>query len=43
MADIQHAIQIAAPPEAVYPLVATGKGFQEWWAEDVSETNGVQE
>jgi hypothetical protein len=29
MADIQHAAQIAAAPEAVCPLVATGKGFQQ--------------
>lgn len=35
MADIRHAIQIAAAPEAVYPLVSTAKGFGEWWAADV--------
>jgi len=41
MADIQHAIQIAAAPEAVYPLVATGRGFGQWWAADVADTNGA--
>jgi hypothetical protein len=40
MPDIQHAIQIAAAPEAIYPLVATGKGFGEWWAADITETSG---
>jgi hypothetical protein len=38
MPDIQHAIQIAAKPEAIYPLIATGKGFTPWWAEDVTES-----
>ena len=37
MADIRHSIQIAAKPEAIYPLVSTAKGFSEWWAEDVTE------
>jgi hypothetical protein len=41
MADIEHAIQIAAPPEAIYPLIATGKGFGHWWAEDITESAGV--
>jgi hypothetical protein len=40
MPDIQHSIQIAAKPEAVYALVATAKGFTEWWAEDVTESEG---
>ena len=43
MPDIQHSIQIAAPPEAVYPLVATGKGFGQWWAADISESAGSVE
>jgi uncharacterized protein YndB with AHSA1/START domain len=38
MADIQHSIQIAAKPEAVYPLCATAKGFGQWWAEDITES-----
>lgn len=37
MADIKHAISIAAPPDRIYPLVATGKGFQQWWAQDVTD------
>lgn len=41
MPDIQHAIQIAAPPESVFPLVATGAGFTRWWAEDVTESGGL--
>jgi uncharacterized protein YndB with AHSA1/START domain len=43
MPDIHHAIQIAAKPEAVYPLVATAKGFGQWWAADVTELDGVVE
>ena len=34
MPDIKHSIPITAKPEIVYPLVATGKGFTRWWAED---------
>jgi len=41
--DIQHAIPIAAPTETVYPLVATGKGFAQWWAADVTESAGTVE
>src|SRR5579872_4225711 len=40
MPDIRHAIQIAAPPDVVFPLVSTGDGFTKWWAEDVHETDG---
>ena len=43
MADIQHSLQIAAPPEIIYPLVATGKGFSQWWAADVAESNSAVE
>jgi uncharacterized protein YndB with AHSA1/START domain len=38
MADIKHAISIAAPSDKIYPLVATGKGFEQWWAEDVTDS-----
>ncbi len=38
MADIKHAISIAAPTNKIYPLIATGKGFQQWWAEDASDS-----
>jgi hypothetical protein len=40
MPDIQHSVQIAAKPEAIYPLVATADGFRKWWATDVTETDG---
>jgi len=41
MPDIQHAIQIASKPETVYPLIATAKGFSQWWASDISESGGA--
>ncbi len=41
MADIRHLIQIAAKPETIFPLVATAKGFTEWWAADVTEPGGL--
>ena len=41
MPDIQHSIQIAAKPEAVYALAATAKGFAQWWAEDITDTDGA--
>jgi hypothetical protein len=40
MADIRHSIQIAAPPERIHPLVASGSGFSKWWAADVTESAG---
>ncbi len=43
MPDIQHSIQIAAKPEAICPLVATAKGFSQWWAADVTESGGAVE
>ena len=43
MADIKHSIQISAKPEQIYPLVATAKGFGQWWAEDITEPTGVVE
>jgi hypothetical protein len=41
MADLNHSIQISAGAEQIYPLVATGAGLTTWWAEDVTERNGV--
>jgi len=38
MADIQHAIQIAASPETIYPLIATAQGLGKWWAADVTQS-----
>ena len=43
MPDIRHAIQIAAAPDKIYPLVATAEGFRQWWAADVTERDGVAE
>lgn len=37
MAEIRHAISIAATPQKVYRLVAAGRGFARWWAADVTE------
>jgi uncharacterized protein YndB with AHSA1/START domain len=36
MPDIKHAIQIAAEPNTVHPLVASADGFMRWWAADVT-------
>jgi uncharacterized protein YndB with AHSA1/START domain len=36
MADISHLITVAAPPSSLFSLVASGSGFAEWWAEDVT-------
>ena len=41
MPDLVHAVQISASAEVVYPLVATGAGFSNWWAADVTEQNGA--
>jgi uncharacterized protein YndB with AHSA1/START domain len=43
MPDIQHSVQIAAKPEAIYPLVATADGFRQWWATDITEPGGAAE
>jgi len=45
MPDIKHSILIDAAPERIYPLIASGQGFSQWWAEDVTEdkTSGMVE
>ena len=43
MSDIQHAIQIAAKQEEIYPLIAAGAGFSQWWAAGVTEPEGAVE
>lgn len=43
MADIKHAIQIAATADRIYPLVATAKGLGTWWATDITEPAGAVE
>ena len=41
MADIRHAVQVSAGAETIHRLVATAAGLAEWWAEDVTETEGA--
>jgi hypothetical protein len=41
--DIKHSIQISATPEHIAPLIATAKGFSQWWAADVTTPIGVVE
>ena len=43
MPDIRHAIQIAAAPERIYALCSTADGFKEWWAEDITASDGKVE
>ena len=43
MSDIRHSIQIASTPEAIYPLIATAKGFGQWWAADITDSAGAVE
>jgi uncharacterized protein YndB with AHSA1/START domain len=38
MAQIKHQIVIEAPATKVFPLVASGTGFKEWWAADVTKS-----
>jgi uncharacterized protein YndB with AHSA1/START domain len=41
MAQIKLSIGIDAPPEKIYPLVATPRGLSQWWAADVTESGGA--
>jgi hypothetical protein len=43
MPDLHHAIQIAAPPTTVYPVISTARGWSQWWAADISEQDNVIE
>jgi len=42
MADIRHSIAIDAAPKAIHPLVASGDGLSQWWAEDVTEDKSTK-
>lgn len=42
MPDIRHLLQINAPPSTVFPLVATAKGFTQWWAADARDVTVPQ-
>ena len=37
MPDIRHSISIDAPPARILPLISSGSGLAQWWAEDVTE------
>jgi hypothetical protein len=37
MAHIRYSISIDAPRERIFPLIASGTGFAQWWAAEVSE------
>jgi hypothetical protein len=41
MAQIKLAIPIDSSLEKIYPLVATARGFSQWWAADVTESGGA--
>src|SRR5229473_4045241 len=41
MAQITLLIVIDASLEKIYPLVATARGFSQWWAADVTESGGA--
>jgi uncharacterized protein YndB with AHSA1/START domain len=41
MPDIKHLLPIEAPPERIFPLVSTGKGFAQWWAADMTEVDST--
>jgi uncharacterized protein YndB with AHSA1/START domain len=41
MADLRHAIPIAAPPERIVELVSSPEGLSAWWAEDVAPVPGT--
>ena len=43
MTDIRHSIQISAAAEAIAPLISTAQGLAQWWAADVSESDGCAE
>jgi hypothetical protein len=43
MPDIRHAIQIAASAELIFPIIATARGWKQWWAEDTVESGDVIE
>ena len=40
MPEINHLVVIGRLPELIFPLFADGRGFAQWWAEDVFEEIG---
>ena len=43
MPEIRHTIQIAAPAATIYPLISTAQGWAQWWAADVTQSDGAVE
>ncbi len=43
MPDIRHSIPIATSADSIYPLIATGRGFAQWWAADVTDLGDTVE
>jgi hypothetical protein len=43
LANIRHSIQISAPANIVYPLIASDTGLTQWWAEDVTKAGDAVE
>jgi len=41
MAQIKLSVIVDAPPERIYPLIATPGGLAQWWAADVTESDGA--
>ena len=39
MPAIKHSISIDAPPDKIFPLMSSGKGFGQWWAADITEVS----
>ncbi|HVP42476.1 MAG TPA: SRPBCC domain-containing protein [Terriglobales bacterium] len=39
MPAIKHSIAIDAPPERIFPLLSSGEGFAQWWAEDITDVS----
>jgi uncharacterized protein YndB with AHSA1/START domain len=37
MPTIRHAIAIDASREGIFAFISSGRGFKQWWAEDVTE------
>lgn len=42
MPDIRHLLHIDAPPNKVFPLVSTARGFSRWWAADTRDVVAPQ-
>ena len=43
MHELIHSIEITASPKAIFPLVSSPEGLQQWWAEDMTPVDGGAE